>query len=803
MWSAIAKFIIRQRIAILILLAIVTVLMGIKSRDARLQWGLPKLLPDHDSALIVHEEFKERFGEAPTTFLLGIEENPLENLELFNQWYQMGEDLDTIQGVSNILSINHLFNIEKNQEEKKFELDTIVTRQLTSEAELDSVRNKILSLPFYKGTLYNDTSMVNIMTVTLNNDKFNSKQREPLVDAVLNRIEQFEEETGVDVSYSGLPFIRTFTTRLIKSELKMFIVLAFVVTISILFLFFRSIYPVMVSILIVALGVVWSIGSLALLDYEMTILTSIIPPLIIVIGIPNAVYLINKYHSEYLIHKNKPLALIRVVTKIGKATLLTNFTTAIGFLTFIFTDSQVLVEFGIVASINIMLLFIISILIIPTVFSFLPPPEEKHTKHLDKAWVMKTVGVLENLATNYRKWTYVGTAILVLLGLNGLRYIRTTGNLVDDLPKSHFVVEDLHFFEKNFNGVMPLEIEIDAKKPRQVTRSSTLRRLDQLEHVLGEYPEMSKPLSIVDGIKYIRQAYYGGSPSMYKLISRQEEVFFKPYVENANADNGVLDRFVDSTKQYARVSVRVADVGTQQMDSLLTDLRPKVEKLFPTDKYTVNFTGTSVTYLKGTTYLVHNLFTSLFLAIMIIALIMALLFSSLRMIAMSIFTNMIPLLLTAAMMGYFGIPLKPSTILVFSIAFGISIDDTIHFLAKYRMELKNHNWNIGVAAITAIHETGVSMIYTSIILFCGFSVFDISDFGGTKALGILVSFTLLIAMLSNLVLLPSFLMTMDNAVTTKAFREPLLDVFDEEEDIEFDDLTIRKTREEQSSLEET
>lgn len=792
MWSNIAKFIIRKRIPILIALGIVTVFMAIKSRDARLQWGLPKLLPDTDSTLIAYEQFKDRFGEESTVFLLGIEKNPLENLELFNAWYQVGRDLDTIPGVSGVLSINHLYHVDKNIQEKKFEIDTLSSRKLNTVAELDSVRSKILSLPFYQGRLYNDSTMVNVMAVTLNNDSFNSAMREPMVDGIVNRIDQFEQEYNIEVHRSGLPFIRTFTTRLIKSELKMFIVMAFVVTITILFLFFRSIFPVMVSVCIVALGVIWSLGSLALLDYEVTILTSIIPPLVIVIGIPNAVYLINKYHAEYLLHHNKPLALIRVVTKIGKATLLTNFTTAIGFLTFVFTDSQVLVEFGIVASLNIMLLFVISILIIPSVFSFLPPPKKKQTKHLDKVWVLKTVGVLEHLATSQRKWVYIVTAFLVTAGIIGVTQIETTGNLVDDLPSSHFVVEDLHFFEEHFSGVMPLEISIDTKKGGLATRSSTLRRIDRLEGVLNEYPELSKPIAIVDGIKYIKQAYYGGNPSKYELINRQEEVFFKPYIDNAGSASSVLDRFVDSTNQYTRVSVQMADVGIQQMDSLLNDLRSKVDKIFPSDKFDVAFTGSAVTYLKGTSYLVRNLFTSLFLAILIIAVIMALLFSSFRMIAMSIFTNLIPLLLTAAMMGYFGIPIKPSTILVFSIAFGISIDDTIHFLAKYRMELRANNWNIGLAAIKAIRETGVSMIYTSIILFFGFSVFDSSDFGGTQALGILVSFTLLIAMLANLVLLPAFLMTLDNAITTKAFKEPLLDAFDEEEDIEFDELTIKK-----------
>ncbi len=793
MWSRLAKFILRQRVPLLLFLALSTAFMAWKAQDVKLQWGLPKLLPDNDSTVVAYEEFRQKFGGESTVFLLGIEEDPLGSVQVFNDWLSLGKSLTDIDGVNGVIALNRLYNLKKDVEHKQFLIDTIVTNPIQTELELDSIRSIVYNLPFYKGAIYNDTSGVNVMGISLNTEVFNSKARSPLVDSILLTIEDFEQASGLDIHYSGLPFIRTFTTRLIKKELRMFVLMAFLVTVFILFLFFRSIYPVVVSVLIVAMGVVWSLGTLALLDYEITILTSIIPPLIIVIGVPNSVYLINKYHAEYINHRNKVLALTRVVTKIGKATLLTNFTTAIGFLAFVFTNSQVLVEFGIVASINIMVLFILSISIIPAMFSFLPPPAKKQTKHLDQRWVKRFVEGLIFLVTNRRKQTYVVSAFLVIAGFVGVSFIETTGNLVDDLPKTHFVVQDLKFFEKHFNGVMPLEISIDTKGEGRAMKASTLKRIDRLESVLQGYPELSKPLSVVDGIKFIKQGYYGGSPAKYQLINGQERVFFKPYLENAGeSSQSVLDGFVDSTRQYARVTVQMADVGTIQMDSLLADLRTDVDALFPADKYDVDFTGTSVVYLKGTTYLVNNLFTSLVLAIIIIAFIMALLFSSVRMIAISIFTNLIPLLLTAALMGYFSIPIKPSTILVFSIAFGISIDDTIHFLAKYRQELKSHHWNIGVSVVNAIRETGVSMMYTSIILFFGFSVFASSNFGGTQALGILVSFTLLAAMLANLVLLPSFLMTLDKSITTKAFKEPLLEIFDEEEDIELGELTIRK-----------
>lgn len=790
MWELLARFILRQRTFILVVLAVLTTFMVFKSTENKLQWTLPKLLPDSDSTLVEYEEFKERYGQEAMAFLFAIEENPLESLELFNEWFALSKRIEAIHGVDTVVSVNRLLNVSKDAEAKRFVLTSVVNRPIKNEAELDSVRTLIYSMPFYKDKIYNEDG-VSLMAVSLNVPIFNSPAREPLITAVLNEAEQFEASTGIDLVYSGLPYIRANTTRLIKGELRKFIVLAILVTVLILTLFFRSAPPVLVSMLIVAMGVVWSMGIIALLGYEMTILTSIIPPLIIVIGIPNSVYLINKYHAEYSIHRNKVLALTRIIKKIGKATMMTNLTTAIGFLAFIFTQSAILVEFGVVASINIVVLFALSIFLIPAIFSYLPPPKDKHMRHLQVNWVGKVVGLLESLVSRHRSKVYWFSGVVVVLGIYGITRIVTTGNLVDDLPEDSHIVTDLRYFEEAFNGVMPFEISIDAKKPGKVTKRSTLKRIEKVEDLLGEYPEFSKPLSIVDGIKFVRQAYYGGNPSHYKLISSQEQVFFKPYLDNAGGGKEVLRSFVDSTEQYTRITTQMKDVGTIQMDSLIADLEPKVAKIFPADKYDVSFTGTSIVYLKGTNYLVKNLIISLLLAIVIIAGIMAMLFTSFRMVAMSILVNLIPLIMTGAMMGYFGIALKPSTILVFSIAFGISIDDTIHFLAKYRQELKESNWNIREAVLKSVRETGVSMIYTSIILFFGFSVFSTSQFGGTQALGVLVSITLLIAMLANLVLLPSFLMTLDKSVTQQAFKEPFLQLLDEEDDIDYGSLTIR------------
>jgi len=799
MWELLARFIVRKSVYILITIAVVTIVVGYNSTDIKLQWSLPKMLPDNDSTLLEYEKFKELYGDNQQVLLLAMEENPLEDLDLFNAWFRFGDQLESIEGVDTVVSINRLFNVVKDTANKRFDLVKIVDHELKTQAELDSVRALVYSLPFYKSRIYNDTNHINLMLVSLDSAKFNSKLREPLVKEVFDDVATFMDDNDVVIHYSGMPFIRTMITHLVKKELSQFLGYVIIVMIIILLIFFRSFSPVMVSMLIVALGVTWSFGIIAFLGYEITVLTGIIPPLVIVIGIPNSIYLINRYHSEYALHQNKVLAISRVVRKIGQATLMTNVTTAVGFLAFVFTESTILVEFGIVAFLNIMILFVLSIFMIPSILSVLPPPKPRQMRHLDRKGMQKIIDALIHLISFHRTKVYWATAVIVGVSLYGLSLMTTTGNLTDDLPNDGDVIVDLHYFEDNFNGVMPFEVGIDALAPGKVTTGASLKRIDKLSNMFDDYPEFGRPMSIVDGVKFSKQAFYNGDPNKFELVKGNEKVFIKKYLDNTKGNSDMLSSYVDSTKQFARISVPMRDVGSIVMDSLIADLTPKIAKIFPSEKYKVEITGPGVVYLKGTKYLVKNLLQSLALAILIIGALMAFLFKSFRMIVMSISVNIIPLLFTGAMMGYVGIPLKPSTILVFSIAFGISIDDTIHFLAKYRQELGSGHWNLEPAVIESMKETGMSMIYTSVILFFGFGVFASSQFGGTQALGVLTSLTLIVAMVVNLILLPSLLLTMGKRLTNKAFKEPLIEIIDEEDDIDYAGLRIESRTEEDTA----
>lgn len=796
MWVKLSRIILRNKILLLSILLGISVFFGYHAQKVEMSYDQTSLLPQKDEAYTDYRRFVEVFGEEGNLIVIGLQDSSFFRLDHFRRWSRLVKELGEVEGVENIMSVSNTYNLEKNIDKRQFEIRQIFPDSVRSQQQLDSLAGAFRSLPFYRDLVYNPESHIYLLAITVNKDKMHSRERENLVTSIQEIGRSFENDENVQLHYSGLPYIKVINSIRIKRELYLFSALALAICIIVLFLFFKSFKAVFFPVIIVLTGVVWALGMLSLFGYKITLLTGMIPPLLIVIGIPNTIYMLNKFHYEYVRHGNKIKALQRVIIKIGNATFLTNLTTASGFATFVVVKSDILRQFGIVASLNIMGLFLLSLTLIPIIFSFIDPPSTKHVRHLHNPLINGIINRLIHISEHHRRAVYITTTIIVIIGIFGITQMKVSGYMVDDIPEDEVIYQDLKFFESNFEGLMPLEIMIDTKQPGGVIQLSTFARMDELEQRLKHYPELSKPVSLLNLLKFSKQAFYNGSERYYSLPNNREKNFILQYASIGEGNSNLLHSFIDSTRQVTRISVRMKDVGTNRMEEIYTGIKADIDSVFTPDKYNVTLTGSSITFFKGTQYLLKNLFTSLALAIFLISAFMAIMFSSWRMVIMSLTPNIIPLIFTAAVMGFTDIPIKASTILVFSIAFGISVDNTIHFLAKYRQELKATGWDIGRSVVLALKETGVSMLYTSVVLFFGFGIFTLSSFGGTVALGILVSLTLLVAVTSNLVLLPSLLMGLDRLTTTKAFEEPLLHIYDEEEDIELEELEIATEKKE-------
>lgn len=776
--------------------------MGWHATQVRLTYDFARIIPLNNQKYLDYAKFKNTFGDDGSLMVVGVRTSQVFNLDFFNDWLELGKFITDIEGIDGVLSVAQIENLTKDPDKKEFLLSPIINGPVASQEELDSIKRIVLNLPFYEGLIYNSKTRASIMAVTFNKEQLHSKERLGIVDTIISKAEVFAQKYQVETHYSGLPYIRSFTMTTISREVEQFLILAMIIVGLILFLLFRNMYAVIFSLLVVIMGAIWSMGLLHLFGYKITILTGLLPTLIVIIGIPNGVYMLNKYHLEFKKHGNKQKALMRMIAKIGHVTFFTNLTTAIGFGVFAFTHTITLSEFGKVAFLSLVSTFLISVIAMPTIFSYLPKPKTKHTLHLENRVINFVLNIFERWTNRHRIKVYAFISLVLLIAFYGIFKLQAKGYILDDVPETSKVYQDLKFFEENLKGIMPFEIMIDTKKKGGATEQAFLQKLSDASEMISAYPIFSKPVSLAEASKFVLQAYHNGNPDYYRVPSNFElsqDPYLRTYLNRTKIDttSHLSATFVDKDKKIARLTTQMADIGSDSMPALLADITPKLEAIFPPDEYELTITGTSIVAVEGFNYLVDGLIYSVALAFILISIIMGYLFRSFRMLLISIIPNVIPLIVTAGIMGIFNIPLKPSTVLIFSVAFGISVDYTIHFLAKYKQELLRHNWNISKTVNVSFRETGLSMIYTSLILFFGFILFSFSKFDGTANLGRLTSITLIVALFSNLVILPSLLNTFERLVDRRAIRkEPLLDVYNEDEDIEFDQLDFKYKKEE-------
>ncbi|OGX88095.1 hypothetical protein BEN47_09485 [Hymenobacter lapidarius] len=802
MWERLAYFIIRFRLSLIAVLAVITVFMAWKAKDVEMTYDFAQVVSPNDPDMVYFQNFKKTFGEDGNVLVLGLQDSSVYKLGNFNELRRLTDTLARIEGVNGVLSVSKLLNISKDTANNSFRATPIFGTAPRTQGELDSLMRVVNSVEFYKGQLISPVTGATLLALTMDPKYLNSSRRQAVMNNILGFATQFEKKTGIRLHYAGLPYVRSTMTSKVASEMKFFTILAMVVTGLTLLVFFRTWSAVVFPLIVVGVTVVWCIGSIVLLGFKINLLTGLIPSIIVVIGIPNCTYLLSRYHYDYRKSGNQMLAMTRVIRKIGLVTLMNNTTTAVGFVVFAFTDIAILYQFGLVATVNIFAAFVISFILIPAVFSMLPPPTPKQLEHLDAAPLTKLLEFFDHLVLDRRPTVYVAALVLVAGAAFGISRIESVSYMVDDLPKKSSVNADLAFFESHFNGVMPLEFEVDTHKKRGLLKLKNLEKIDQFEKFLRTQPELSPPVSLVTFLKASTQAFYNGDPKFFRLPDNSERPYILTALANskgagneAGMNSKLLRSFADSTGQRARISLKIADIGSQNLDSLMNKrILPEMNRIFNGSGMDIRPTGTTILFTKGNEYIIHTLRESLFLAFGLVGLVVLVLFRSFKTVLFALIPNAVTLVLTAGIMGFFNIPLKPSTALIFVIALGIDGDNSIHLLAKFRQEMALNGHRVREAVSVTLSEAGTSMIYTSIVLFVGFSIFAFSEFGGTKALGLLMSASLLITNFSNLILLPAMLITFDHGKGNLIDNNALIRHYDESYHEEDDDAELNLAR---------
>ena len=796
MWTKVAEFIIKHRLPLIVMIGIITAFMGYHATGVEMSYDINRTVPLDDPEMVFLNKTKAQFGEDGNIIGIGLRDSSVYSLKNFDQFKKLGDQIRAIPGITNVLSLPRLKILIKDTVNDRFRDIDIFPAQINLQSELDSLMGIVRNQKQYMGLIVNAANGATMMLVSVDKDVMNSAKRVEMIASLGKEGDTFIKNTSIQLHYAGIPYIRSVVAGQVRKELSMFLYLSALITGLIMFFFFRSFRAVLFSMVIIGIVVVWVMGTLALFGFKITLLSGLIPPVIVTIGITNAIYLLNKYHLEFAKLRDKEKAIAVVVNKMGLATFLTNLTVAIGFLTLLSTDILILREFGIVAGINIMVLFVVSLIMIPGIFSWLPPPSPKHLRHLDFKILGRFVEWIDLMVHRKRVYIYMVSLVLAVISVVGILKLHSVSFIVDDVPEESTIKKDLKFLEANFSGIMPLEVIVDTGKRKGILNVRNLERIEGFENFLDSLDHVSRPISVITAVKAAKQAFYNGNPNRYSLPTKAESGFILKYMRGKSGTSNLLKSFVDSTYQKMRISLQIADIGSIKLDSLVgTVIEPRMKSTFDGTGITARVTGSTKIFIRGNKFLIANLRESLLLAFALITLSMAILFANVRMIIISLIPNVLAMMITAGLMGYFNIPLKPSTALIFSITFGISVDNSIRFLAKYRQEQFANKFFVPLSVSESILETGKSITYTSIVLFAGFIIFAFSKFGGTVALGILTSTTLVISMFTNLILLPALIMTFDRPKKTKE-HHLLIDDFDssfygEHEDEEIDLSKIR------------
>ena len=763
MWDSVAGAIIRFRKWLFILIGIATVGMGWFIFRLEFNQEFIKVVPADDPDYVVYDHFRKVFGEDGNALLVGIAGKNHFKQQTFNDLYNLSKTLKNRNGIVQVLNYTHLPLLLRDDSAGTFVTRPITPHPISSQQEADSIFQVIKNQPFYKKLVFDKNYEVALCAITFSDSALNTKLKHALLKEAEDSLRAFAFRNESTAHFTGLPYVRTYMMRIIPKEMAIFLGLALLFS-TIAFLgFYRFGASLVFPVVLLSIAAIWTAGLVGLFGYKINVLTGLLPPLIVIIAIPNCIYMLSDYHTEYLKTGDKLEAIRSMIHKLGLVTFMINANTAFGFLTLYYTNVRVLQEFGIVAFWASIATYLISIIILPGLFGMMPAPNEKMLRHLESPLITRIINTLDVLVQKHRKVIFVITIAFCVGGGIGMYYLQSDARIVDDLPEEASIVADLHLMEKNFNGVMPFEIVIDTKKEKGLRKISTIRKIDELQSRLEKYPEISRTLSLADLMKWSRMAYFGGGAEQYTMPT-QEELSFMVDDFSKKQNKSILHTLTDSSQQITRITGNIQDIGSIRMKALLNTLKAEVDTVFPLKNKktpTVSITGTTSLFVKANDYLVSNLGWSLLGTFAINAVLMYLLFFSFRVMWISLIPNLIPLLITAGVMGFVNVALKPTTALIYGVAFGIAIDNSIHFLATYRHQRKKGLFpNEAVSA--CLKSTGMSIIYTSTVLFTGFILFTPSAFGGTRALGLLTSATLFIALFTNLLLLPALLLAFDN-----------------------------------------
>ncbi|WP_089317584.1 efflux RND transporter permease subunit [Pontibacter ummariensis] len=731
---------------VLLLVALLSALSIYYAARLRFDYNFDNFFPKGDPDLAYYFSYRDKFGNDNDYLLIGLDNK---GASIFERQFLIKVDSlsNVLQRLPNIEAVLSPTTVKSPVIESfgYFEIPYLHPHE-PERYELDSVN--IYSSQELVGTLFSeDATAVSLFVQT--KDDLSKEEADSLIAAVNGAIEALELP---EYHIAGKALAQAVFIDKMKVELAIFMSASILLVILFLWITFRTVWGVLVPLVVVLLSVLWAMGVMGLFNTPIDIMTVLLPTILFVVGMSDVIHILARYMTEISHGQEKLPALKVTVREVGMATFLTSLTTAIGFLTLLTTAIVPIRNFGLYTAIAIGLAYVLAFTVLPSILLLLPKPDTTRARRADVSWPLLLRQLL-SFVWKHPKGILTASAFIVLLSLVGIWQIKVDTTMLEDLGDEDPIVQDFRYFEQNFSGVRPFELHLLAGEGHTLYDQEVLQEVAELEaYLYSEYGLhfISSPATIV---KTLNKAQNGGMQEYYRIPERKQELLKVKQRLQAFRNRSELRGVVTPDAREGRLTGKMKDIGSAQASVLNDSLRHFISQNINPAYLKTRLTGSALLLDKNNEYVTTNMMQGLLIAFGVIALIVGLIFRSLRMVLISLIPNIIPLLMIGGLMGFMGVNLTVSISIIFTIAFGIAVDDTIHFLSKLKLELVKGK-SLPHALKGTFLSAGKAIIITTCILVAGFLTLVLSTFDATFYVGLYVSLTLLFAVVADLVLLP-------------------------------------------------
>lgn len=728
----------------LIVISLITIFSIIQLFFLKFDFTIENLFPENDQEVEQYYSFRDEFGREDNIISLTYNCDDPFLLKNYLENKKITQNLSKINGILNVLSISNL-GIELNISETNLPDENLTQKQI------DEIRNYIFKYSIFTNNLISEDGTITSIILEVD-ESFNDH---PGRLKIMKDIENIIDNSNWDWYETGIPVLRTKYVQYMIGDFIKFFPPVTIILFLVLYMMFKSMKIVLLPILTVFISVIWILGLMSLFDFSINIITYIVPTLVMIVGVADSVHILIKYNQDIKISNNTKISIKKTIQGIGNAILLTSLTTSIGFLSLLSTNIVMIKEFGFLVAIGVLIAFLVSIFLIPPLLILMDntyPLKTKSSKKGIRYYILKRIVEVNK---NHHFIILIISSIFIALFIYFASKVESNSALLDDLSSGNELFDDMKFTEENMGAVFPFEVIITAKDEKNnfiengIANSRIIVFVDKIQKKINSIPEIRKTISVVDYLDIINDNFNEESEEKSYL---NDELIFQYFVLNED----IFQNLINFEYSKTRISARIKDINSTRAKEIVKEINEWKSENIP-DDIQISLTGTTLMALKVNDYLVNNLIISFLIAFGVIFISMGFLFKSLKLAIFSMIPNLIPILFLAAIMGIFDIKLRPTTAMTFAIAFGIAVDDTIHYMVRFRQELSMNNGNFIEANSETIFSTGNAIISTSLILGCGFLVMVSSNFLPSRDFGFLSAITMFGAIIGDLFFLPTML----------------------------------------------